>query len=652
MRFFAIILATVIVLSIAPVAHAQPLTMPPLGFHSTENGIVRLPLSLFSNTNSTYLRVLRNGVEIPAQIANDTLQFIATTHNSRYTAASSYWIVADNRPGLRDTLATTMPLVWEHDDLYQSSVASSRGDHWFAGEIRGTTSTFQILLTMPGVVPAGTAVELSLASVLASDHRLRLSYAGTAIAVARWSDNSAGTQVRMLNIARDLPAGPLTLTLQLTSTDPDDMLLVDMLRMPDVRVPLPVLAQPILSPVSILSTTSGPTIGTAGADVIIVTTPALRASLAPLVRMHERGGDGVAVVDVQDIYNEFSFGVRDAESIRAYIRTAVKNWHPAPRLVLLVGTSTVRLRLDTQFEDTLLPPYLLTADPKYGEIACDTCYGRVSTTDVRDQAIPDLVVGRFPVRTPEEADILVAKTVQSLTSPVEGSWRARTLIVSDNDREADGTPDLAGSFSTLATHVASLLPPSYKTNQFIYAPDQAASAAPYYNEPTSLRSALFQQFDAGAALLTYVGHASLWQWSYTGPNAVTPYLVNLYDADSRTNAGRLPILVSLTCLSGNWANPTLQTVDERLVLRQGGGVVATLSPTGSGVNTAHQLLADGVFPALASRQSLGAAHLAGLRSIANVEQHHDLLFSYNILGHPDVVLPRPAYSTFLPLTIR
>jgi hypothetical protein len=91
------------------------------------------------------------------------------------------------------------------------------------------------------------------------------------------------------------------------------------------------------------------------------------------------------------------------------------------------------------------------------------------------------------------------------------------------------------------------------------------------------------------------------------------HLVSRSDA-VRSNGTRLPILLSMTCLSGSFANPTLSAIDEELLRQPHGGIVAAFSPTGSGVNTGHTAILTGMLPVLARGETLGAAHLAGLQA--------------------------------------
>ena len=72
----------------------------------------------------------------------------------------------------------------------------------------------------------------------------------------------------------------------------------------------------------------------------MITDPAFASALAPLVGLRQSQGYTVKVVDVQDIYDEFSFGQKTPEAIRDFLVRAARSWAKPPRFVLLVGNAT------------------------------------------------------------------------------------------------------------------------------------------------------------------------------------------------------------------------------------------------------------------------------------------------------------------------
>ncbi len=627
------------------------------------------------------------GAEIPLELrgtddgrfdAGDTIRFVGRENSSRYSREAVYWLSHDATAGLRGTpqLTPGSPVRWEQDTLYQSRYASLSGDRWFAQELATTTERSRMTLTLelPISAPAGTRLEIAMVAKATGAHRLTVVGNGKALGTLQWS--SAGAYRGTLTLPNTILAGALQLDLQLTSaTSTTDVVFVDWVALPDVA---PAYAttpfRPTVEPSAGHDPARGPSASQRGASYLIVTHGSLRSALDPLIVAHQQRVDTVSVVDVQTAYDAFNFGERHPEAIRQLIRMAAARWQPAPRAVLLVGAGSVRMRVAPGEPDpTFIPPYLVAADPIRGEIACDTCFTRVAEGDVLADPLPDLPIGRFPAHSLAEAQTLVRKTVTYLTAPPTGTWQTRALLLTDNDREANGTPDPAGSFVETAETAAALFPRSMQAQRLYYTPDRPTGDG-YYRKVGELRCRLMRAIDGGskhdtacpllpagaetgAALWVYVGHASMWQWGVTSPDAPTPYLWYLYDVDGRKNGDRLPIMLSMTCLTGDWANPVLMTTDERMVLAPNGGAIASLSATGEGVNTAHAELLRGLLPHLFETgqaggkidRSLGAAHLAGLQRLVGNGLSRDLAYSFGILGDPDVELPFVAsHSLFLP----
>ena len=63
-------------------------------------------------------------------------------------------------------------------------------------------------------------------------------------------------------------------------------------------------------------------------------------AIEPLKLLRERQGLRVAVVSVEDIYDEFSLGHRTPQAIRDFLEFARSNWEPSPHHVLLVGDAS------------------------------------------------------------------------------------------------------------------------------------------------------------------------------------------------------------------------------------------------------------------------------------------------------------------------
>ena len=184
---------------------------------------------------------------------------------------------------------------------------------------------------------------------------------------------------------------------------------------------------------------------TNGADYIIITHSDFYTASTMLANYHSAQGLRTAVIDVQDIYNEFGYGMPEPSAIRSFLSYAYDNWTaPASAYVVLMGDGNYDFRDYYGFgEPNFIPPYLDRVDPWMGETAADNRYVCVSGQDT----LPDMHLGRLPVKSEQEAEALVLKIIAYNTSQSPQPWSKDVLFVADN-------PDSAGDFYQLSDAVA------------------------------------------------------------------------------------------------------------------------------------------------------------------------------------------------------
>ena len=185
-------------------------------------------------------------------------------------------------------------------------------------------------------------------------------------------------------------------------------------------------------------------------------------------------------------------------------------------------------------------------DPWLGETACDPCFGQLDG----DDALPDLAVGRLPVKTEAELEQLVRKLIAYDTAPAGGLWRGKAVFVADN---ADG----AGDFAAFAELSVAEQPAGITVERVYFQPslDARPVTGGSIADALQARAQTLAALSQGAGLVNYVGHSHAWQWAVTDP-AVTPsYLLGLYDVDALANGDRLPIVLEMTCLTSAFQQP-------------------------------------------------------------------------------------------------
>jgi hypothetical protein len=371
------------------------------------------------------------------------------------------------------------------------------------------------------------------------------------------------------------------------------------------------------------------------AEAVYVAPAAFHAALAPLIAHRRQQSYAVELIAVEAIYASWSFGQVDPEAIRRFMQHAAATWTRAPEALVLVGdgTSDPHNYLG-RHNANHIPPYLALVDPWLGETACEPCFVQLDGDDPLDDALPDLAVGRLPVKTEAELAALVGKLIRYDTAAAGGSWRGKAVFVADN---ADG----AGDFAAFAELSVAEQPAGIAVERVYYQPSVDARPVSGIADARSARARTLVALNQGAGLVNYIGHSHAWQWAVTDP-AVTPsYLLGLYDVDGLTNGERLPIVLAMTCLTSAFQQPAYSgtTIDERLVLHPHGGAIATWGPTGLGIVHGHDALQRGFYRALwstpAGTATLGELTLAGYRELfTRGSCCQDTLRTFALLGDP------------------
>lgn len=280
------------------------------------------------------------------------------------------------------------------------------------------------------------------------------------------------------------------------------------------------------------------------ADVVMISHADFIGELAALKALREAQGYTVAVVDVEDVYDEFGFGAHSAEAVKAFLmRTA--SWQTAPRYVLLVGDATYDPRNYIGIGDVDFVPTRL-ADTLSFQAAYDDWLADRNGDDVAE-----LAVGRLPVRTAAEAQTVVSKILSYEAAP---TGPISALFVADDPR---GDDFVANSEALQA------LVPSSATIQQIYRPVAGAAS----------RQQTLDAINSGKSLVHYSGHGSITIWSGN--------LLMDTDAQSLTNGDRLSVFTVSNCLNAYYHAAIGDSLGEALLKAPNGGAIAVWASSGT-----------------------------------------------------------------------
>ncbi len=261
------------------------------------------------------------------------------------------------------------------------------------------------------------------------------------------------------------------------------------------------------------------------ADIIIIANASLASAAGPLAAKRKAEGLTTQVIDVQDVYDEFSFGEHGPAGIREFLLRARK-WKTPPRYVIFLGDASFDPRNYLGLGAWDLVPTKLVAT-EYMKTASDDWFA-----DFNGTGLAQMAIGRIPARTLDEATTMIGKIVSRAPS---GPWANRVTAVAD---PGDGSFDFAAAAQSL----------------------NALAPAAFEKQLLPANAAAFE-----ALVTAYVGHGSveLWAAGFDGNSAA-----------ALRNGTKLPVVAAMTCLNGYFHDLYTTSLAESLLLNPNGGAIA------------------------------------------------------------------------------
>ncbi len=397
----------------------------------------------------------------------------------------------------------------------------------------------------------------------------------------------------------------------------------------------------LLSPIEIRTLKGNKALDTTPADYLMITHPKIARGLDKLAAFHESKGLKVKVIDVEAIYDAFSYGTTDPEAIAKFVRFAYKKWKKKPRFLLLAGdaswdpknehpditnypASTYRPDHFVYFDITPAQPYSESMNrnlvPTWNYATYDGhAAGDNYFADVNNDGKPELAVGRFPAANLKELASMVEKTIKWVEHLSDSYlWKRKVLWIASEDRWMQNSTLHVYKNATRYGFFGPLLFPSSQNKTM---PED--------------KQRIFENWNKGAFSVFFFGHGGRFIWR-TGPPDWKKHvdLFTVKDVEKLVATTKLPIVVAMTCFSAPFDHPSADSIGEKLLREKMKGAIGVIAASWRIAPSTH--VSSKIYENLAFSQTLGEA-VKNVKRTINDKQFIEI---FNLLGDPALPIPK------------
>jgi len=369
------------------------------------------------------------------------------------------------------------------------------------------------------------------------------------------------------------------------------------------------------------------------ADYIIISHPELLEAAYNLAAFHvAKDNFSTQVVDVQDVYNNFSSGKTDPSAIRNFILH--QNKTSPIKYVVILGAATYDSKNLLEKEGAFIPSYISSESlQETKSLATDDYFVQLNDADI--SGTPDIAIGRIPARNIKQANNYIDKLKNYYAGSSFGFWRNNISFIADDE---DANIHLLQSeiyantidtvyrekniskiyFAQNEQHVDSVM--NEGGWQYNYS----------YPEATyKIRSV----FEKGSLVINYIGHSLSGVWGNENVLSVENY-------KDINNINNLPFLMSFSCGFAKFDDPELEQSGEDLLFMDNGGVIGLFAASRVCYSGANFQLGKHVFQELfESNTTLGNVFIQAKQDSNEINDN-----KFQLLGDPALELAKPEYQ--------
>ncbi|MCH5219466.1 MAG: type IX secretion system sortase PorU [Muribaculaceae bacterium] len=311
------------------------------------------------------------------------------------------------------------------------------------------------------------------------------------------------------------------------------------------------------------------------------------------------------VVDIEQVYNEFSSGMADVSGIRKYFKMlwdkgayeAGDGYSSRFRYAILLGRTTYDSRLVTDeakaFVSFIIPTWMggtmrqsLNDTDGYGT---DDFMAFLEDNSGSDKGLDNLciAIGRIPARSVSDAANYIDKLEQYMSSTKKTSWKNNVMFLADDGddgRHMDQSESFIRNMSSIPDN------PLFINKVYLDAYLRESNAYPL------AREAMFRHLNDGVVWWSFIGHAN--------DHALTHNDQLTYNDLNNMVYKNIPVFYAATCDFLRWDQNSLSG-GEIMFYERNGGAISLISATRPVYIYENGLLSNAFGRQLGARDSQG-----------------------------------------------
>ncbi|MEL6355422.1 MAG: C25 family cysteine peptidase, partial [Bacteroidota bacterium] len=336
------------------------------------------------------------------------------------------------------------------------------------------------------------------------------------------------------------------------------------------------------------------------------------------------GNYRVHVVDIEDLYPQFAYGVdRHPLALRNY-QAVMQRQHPELQYLFLIGKG--REYDDLRSNEQLAAASTTFFLPSFGLPASDN----LLTADL-GSVVPTLSTGRLSVINADEINIYLEKVRefdaqrQNGQSIDERDWMKQIIHLGGGTTPSE-QQSIRNNLGNMEQEIEGSIFGANTSSFF------KTSSEPIEE---SRQVAIFDRINAGTSIISFFGHSSSQSFDFSIDNP-----------ENYFNREKYPLMLSLGCYSGDAFTP-LRSIGERFVLLPEKGAIAFGASKGLGYIAALGVFARNYYRLLGSDfygQGIGDVLQANIRELQNQSSFsmRILMEQFSLNGDPALQLnPHP-----------